>query len=181
MRNDFVVKLAARRIASVAVCHPDTARSPVPERPLRDAETSQRARVAYETFYGAMSTYQERTGTPSVVTCEHAALMVPIMTDPGARWEYGTSVDFVGLAVEAASGKWLDAYFRDRIFTPLGMNDTAFKISDTMRARLLGMHARAWDGSLTPIPFELEQRPEVSLGGGGLYGIALDYLAFIRR
>ena len=111
-----------------------------------------------------MGTYLEKTGTPSVMTAKHAALEVPIMTDPGTRWEYGTSVDFVGSAVEAASGKRLDAYFRDNIFAPLGMNDTAFKIDDAMRTRLVGMHARGSDGSLTPIQFELEQQPESTWG-----------------
>lgn len=60
------------------------------------------------------------------------------------------------------------------------MNDTAFKISDAMRTRLVGMHARGPDGSLAPIPFELQQRPEVLIGGGGLYGTALDFLAFTQ-
>jgi methyl acetate hydrolase len=58
------------------------------------------------------------------------------------------------------------------------MNDTAFKISDTMRTRLAGMHAR--DGSLTRIPFELEHASGRLVGGGGLYGTALEYLAFIQ-
>jgi methyl acetate hydrolase len=78
------------------------------------------AGFCYETFNGAMGTYQEKIGTPSVVTCKHRALRVPIMTDPGTCWEYGTSVDFVGLAVETASGKRLDAYFRDNILPRLG-------------------------------------------------------------
>jgi methyl acetate hydrolase len=138
------------------------------------------AGFSYEIFNGEMATYLEKTGTPGVVTSKRAALKTPIMTDPGTRWEYGTNHDFVGLAVEAASGKRLDAYFRDNILAPLGMNDTAFKISDAMRRRLVGMHARGPDGSLTPIPFELEQEPEVHLGGGGLYGTALDYLTFTR-
>ena len=51
------------------------------------------------------------------------------MTDPGTRWEYGINIDFVGKAVEAVSGKRLDAYLRDHMFTPLGMSDTAFKIT----------------------------------------------------
>src|SRR5690606_13737851 len=61
-----------------------------------------------------------------------------------------------------------------------GMNDTAFRIGEAQRKRLVGMHARGEDGSLTPIPFELEQEPEFEMGGGGLYGTAADYLAFTR-
>jgi CubicO group peptidase (beta-lactamase class C family) len=60
------------------------------------------------------------------------------------------------------------------------MNDTAFKITDSMRRRLVGMHARNPDGSLAPLPFELEQEPEFHMGGGGLYGTAGDYIKFTQ-
>ena len=93
-----------------------------------------------------MGKYLEKTGTPGITTCQNAALKTPIMTDPGTRWEYGTNIDFVGKAVEAASGKKLDAYLRDHMFAPLGMSDTGFKITDDMRKRLVGMHARGEDG-----------------------------------
>jgi CubicO group peptidase (beta-lactamase class C family) len=66
------------------------------------------------------------------------------------------------------------------MFKPLGMNDTAFKIGDAQRKRLVGMHARGEDGALQPIPFELEQNPEFEMGGGGLYGTAADYLRFTQ-
>ena len=70
---------------------------------------------------------------PAITTCQNAALKTPIMTDPGTRWEYGTNIDFVGKAVEAVSGKRLDAYLRDNLFAPLGMSNTAFKITADMR------------------------------------------------
>jgi CubicO group peptidase (beta-lactamase class C family) len=138
------------------------------------------AGFCYDVFNGDMATYLERTGTPPVATCTNAALRVPIMSDPGTRFQYGISTDWVGKAIEAVSGQRLDVYFRDNIFTPLGINDTAFRISDTMRSRLVGIHSRGPDGSLMPIPYELAQEPEVHLGGSGLYGTARDYLAFTR-
>ncbi|MEH2623377.1 methyl acetate hydrolase [Bradyrhizobium sp. AZCC 1719] len=138
------------------------------------------AGFCYEMWNGDMGKYMEKTGTPGVITCLNAALKAPIMSDPGTRWEYGTNIDFVGKAVEAVSGKRLDVYLHDNMFTPLGMNDTAFKITDAMRQRLVGMHARGPDGSLAPIPFELEQAPEFHMGGGGLYGTAADYIKFTQ-
>src|SRR6201746_2604735 len=138
------------------------------------------AGFAYDMWNGDMVQYLEKTGTPGITTCQDAALKTPLMTDPGTRWEYGTNIDFVGKAVEAVSGKRLDAYLRDHMFTPLGMNDTGFKISDAMRKRLVGMHARGEDGTLAPIPFELEQEPEFHMGGGGLYGTAGDYIKFTQ-
>jgi len=127
-----------------------------------------------------MLQYLEKTGTPGIITCKNDALKTPIMSDPGTRWEYGTNIDFVGKAVEAASGKKLDAYLRDHMFTPLGMADTGFKLTDSQRKRLVGMHARGPDGTLAPMPFELEQDPEFHMGGGGLYGTAGDYIKFTQ-
>ena len=72
---------------------------------------------AYEMWNGDMVRYLEKTGMPSVTTCKNDALKTPLMTDPGTRWEYGINIDFVGKAVEAASGKRLDAYLRDHLFT----------------------------------------------------------------
>jgi methyl acetate hydrolase len=138
------------------------------------------AGFAYDMWNGDMVAYLEKTGTPGITTCQNAALKTPLMTDPGTRWEYGTNIDFVGKAVEAASGKRLDAYLHDHMFAPLGMNDTGFKISDAMRKRLVGMHARGEDGTLAAIPFELEQTPEFHMGGGGLYGTAGDYIKFTQ-
>jgi methyl acetate hydrolase len=138
------------------------------------------AGFAYNMWNGDMVQYLEKTGTAAVTTCQNAALRTPLMTDPGTRWEYGTNIDFVGKAVEAASGKRLDAYLRDHLFAPLGMSDTGFKIGEAQRKRLVGMHQRNADGSLTPIPFELEQEPEFHMGGGGLYGTAGDYLKFCQ-
>jgi methyl acetate hydrolase len=137
------------------------------------------AGFAYDMWNGDMVKYLEKTGTPGIITCQNAALKTPICSDPGTRWEYGTNIDFVGKAVEAVSGKKLDAYLRDNLFAPLGMNDTGFKISDSMRKRLVGMHARAPEG-LGPFPFEMEQTPEFHMGGGGLYGTAADYIKFTQ-
>jgi methyl acetate hydrolase len=138
------------------------------------------AGFAYDMWNGDMLQYLEKTGTPGIITCKNDALKTPIMSDPGTRWEYGTNIDFVGKAVEAVSGKKLDAYLRDHMFTPLGMADTGFKLTDSQRKRLVGMHARGPDGALAPMPFELEQEPEFHMGGGGLYGTAGDYIKFTQ-
>src|SRR4030088_3282004 len=63
------------------------------------------AGYAYDMWDGDMVAYLEKTGTPVITTCQNAALKTPLMTDPGTRWEYGTNIDFVGQAVEAASGR----------------------------------------------------------------------------
>ena len=138
------------------------------------------AGFCYNLWNGDMVQYLEKTGLPAITTCQNDALKTPLTSDPGTRWEYGINIDFVGKAVEAASGKRLDAYLRDYMFAPLGMTDTGFKIGDAQRKRLVGMHARGPDGTLMPIPFELEQEPEFHMGGGGLYSTAADYIKFTQ-
>jgi methyl acetate hydrolase len=138
------------------------------------------AGFCYDLWNGDMVRYLEKTGTPTITTCKNDALKTPLTSDPGTRWEYGTNIDFVGKAVEAVSGLRLDVYLRDHLFKPLGMTDTGFKIGEQQRARLVAVHGRGEDGSLAPIPFELEQDPEFHMGGGGLYGTAGDYIRFTQ-
>jgi methyl acetate hydrolase len=138
------------------------------------------AGFSYEFWNADILRYQEVMGVPNIASGKIAALKTPLLFDPGERWEYGISIDFAGLAVEAVSGKKLSAYMQDHLLSPLGMNDTAFKIRPDMRARLATIHARGEDGALAPIEFELPQDPEFDLGGGGLYGTAGDYARFVR-
>jgi CubicO group peptidase (beta-lactamase class C family) len=138
------------------------------------------AGFCYDMWNGDMVRYLDKTGTPAFRTGLNAAMKVPIMTDPGTRWEYGTNLDFAGKAIESASGERLDAYFRDNLLAPLGMTDTGFVIGDDQRTRLVAMHSRGQDGALTSIPFEIRQDPEFFAGGGGLYGTAPDYIKFTQ-
>jgi CubicO group peptidase (beta-lactamase class C family) len=116
----------------------------------------------------------------------------PLMFDPGERWQYGTSIDWVGRIVEHASGKPLDAYFNKHIFGPLGMSDSGFVIVPEQRAREALSHRRGPAGLLTPQPRERQSSPQSSQqsaqptpprsfsGGGGIYSTAPDYLTLIR-
>ena len=136
---------------------------------------------SYEIWSDAIGRYQEATGTPGIITCENAALTTPLLFDPGDRWDYGINIDWTGKMVEAVSGQSLGEYLRENLFGPLGMNDTAFRITDEMRARLAKIHQRGDDGALEPqMELEIPQDPEFEMGGGGLYGTVGDYLRFIR-
>ncbi len=104
----------------------------------------------------------------------------PLMFDPGERWQYGASIDWVGRIVESVSGEPLDVYFRKHILDPLGMNDTAFVLSPQQRAREASVHRRAPDGSLTPQPTERQPTRQSFSGGGGIYSTGPDYLTLVR-
>jgi CubicO group peptidase (beta-lactamase class C family) len=108
-----------------------------------------------------------------------ASYEIPLLFDPGERWLYGTSIDWAGQVVEAASGERLESYLQREVFDPLGMVDTGFRLGPEDRARCAGMYARTPDG-LAPIPFELPEAPEMAFAGGGLYSTVGDYLKFVR-
>jgi len=135
---------------------------------------------AYEIWRPEIAQYQSATNTPGITTCTNAALTTPLLFDPGDRWEYGISIDWIGKMVETVSGQRLDRYFQDNIFGPLGMKDTSFAISPSQRVRLASVHQRDEKGVLAPIEFGLPEDPEFLMGGGGLYGTARDYLAFTQ-
>jgi len=138
------------------------------------------AGFVYDIWNPDMGRYMEKMHVPGIISCQNAALMLPLVFDPGDMWDYGINIDWAGKAVERASGQSLGDFFAEHIFAPVGMTDTGFALAPDRCARLVGMHARAADGTLGPIPFELPQDPEFQMGGGGLYGTAADYLAFER-
>jgi len=138
------------------------------------------AGFVYDIWNAEIGRYMEQQGVPGIVSCQNAALALPLVFEPGEKWDYGIGIDWVGKAVERASGRSLGDYFADHLFGPVGMADTGFRLTPDHRARLAGMHARGEDGTLAPIEFEIPQEPEFEMGGGGLYGTAADYLAFQR-
>ena len=139
------------------------------------------AGFSYEIWSADIQRCQAAAGLPGIISCQHAALRTPLLFDPGERWDYGINIDFVGKAVERASGKKLGTVLKESLFEPLGIKDIAFKISPAMRQRLAKIHQRGDDDQLTPLmDLEIPQEPEFEMGGGGLYGTAGDYLKFVR-
>ncbi len=109
---------------------------------------------------------------------------IPLLYEPGTRWYYSISVDIQGAIVERMSGQKLGAYMDEHIFTPLGMDDTAFYVSEEQKARFADVYS--WDadaGQLVANP-ERPDRPgftdpnRLESGGGGLISTTHDYARF---
>ena len=137
------------------------------------------AGFVYDIWNADMARYLESTGTPGIISCTNAALSIPLVFDPGERWDYGIGIDWAGKAVEAVSGARLGDYMQQNLLQPLGMTDTAFKIGPAQRQRLAKVHNRTPDG-FEATDTELPQEPEFEMGGGGLYSTVGDYLRFTR-
>jgi CubicO group peptidase (beta-lactamase class C family) len=98
-----------------------------------------------------------------------------LMRAPGERFAYGVSTDVMGQAIEPVSGMPLEAFFAKRIFGPLAMSSTSYRLPGA--ERLAAVHARG-PGGFIEQPNEAAG-PSPS-GGGGLYSTAADYLALLR-
>ncbi len=120
---------------------------------------------------------------------------LPLQYEPGSRWHYSVSVDIQGYLVEVLSGMSLGEFMRSRIFEPLGMTDTSFRIAPEKLPRLAQLYSpreteigvdSVWQRSES---LELEVAdPEATRGyieggrfesgGGGLLSTAEDYMRF---
>jgi CubicO group peptidase (beta-lactamase class C family) len=124
--------------------------------------------------------YHQLTGLPDPTTGKRETFKAPLIADPGTRWEYGTSVDWLGLVVEEISGKDLDAYCQEHVFGPLGMKDSTFLPGDGTLERMMTIHSRQPDGTLAVSEFLMPMAPEWYSGGGGAASTGPDYLRFMR-
>ncbi|MHB8465191.1 MAG: serine hydrolase domain-containing protein [Acidimicrobiales bacterium] len=107
---------------------------------------------------------------------------LPLLFEPGTRWNYGVSTDICGRLVEVLSGQTLDAFFTDHIFGPLGMHDTAFFVAPAHADRFAACYTPSRSGGLyridDPETSAYVAPPTFLSGGGGLVGTAGDYLRF---
>ena len=139
------------------------------------------AGVAYDMWNPALGRYLQSAGLPLRSSGRVASIRMPLLFDPGERWEYGINTDWVGRLVEAASGLPLDVYFRERLFGPLGMVDSGFVTTEAQRARQARLHQREPDGTLVPQPLEPPATAaEFWSGGGPLYSTGRDYLQLLQ-
>ncbi len=137
--------------------------------------------LGYEFFSDDLLRLRTQREIPTILSCTRAAISDALLHDPGERWTYGSSIEWLGLVVEALRGKRLGEVLAERVFAPLEISDIAFELSADMKARRATIHQRAPDGQLTPLPeLVLPQPAELQLGGAALYGTVGDYLKFIR-
>ncbi len=105
---------------------------------------------------------------------------LPLMHQPGTRWEYSRSTDVLGRLVEVLSGMSLGEFLNERILQPLGMTDTAFFVPAEHHGRLAEAFPRDPETD-TPVQLvEVKEKPRFESGGGGMVSTALDYARFLQ-
>ena len=124
---------------------------------------------------------------------KHLAAL-PLLFNPGDRFEYSLGVDVLGRLVEVVSGKPLDEFFRTRIFEPVGMKDTYFFPPDNKLDRLTTAYTYYPDKGLNRFPdtpiregnfvysadYPSRGTKKLFSGGAGLVSTAMDYARFCQ-
>ncbi len=109
---------------------------------------------------------------------------MPLVADPGSRWNYSVSTDVLGHLVERLSDRPLDQFFASRIFEPLGMVDTAFDVPADKHDRFAACYQPGPDGGLklqdAPAGSRFARPTKIFSGGGGLLSTIGDYYRFAQ-
>lgn len=122
------------------------------------------------------------TPAPSLAAFADRLAKLPLVYEPGTRWSYSVSLDLMGRVIEVVAGQPFDAFLQTRIFDPLGMKSTGFRVAAADAARLSTNYA-PFGGALLPIDPGTSSIyldvPPMPYGGGGLVSTARDYDRFL--
>ena len=109
---------------------------------------------------------------------------LPLLNQPGSQWRYGVSYDVLGYLVEVVSGMPFDRFLEQKIFNPLGMEDTGFYVPKEKIDRFGSVYGPTEEGSLevidAPATSQFSKSQNLLLGGGGLVSTATDYMRFAQ-
>jgi CubicO group peptidase (beta-lactamase class C family) len=148
---------------------------------LRDEAASRQVTIRdLLTHTSGLTGSQEVTGSLAETADELARR--PLAFQPGSRWAYSPGLNVCGRVVEVLSGKSLDAFLADRLFRPLGMNDTTFDPAGDQRSRLVTLYRPGEaPGTLRPTSHwltDFENHPPNP--SGGLFSTARDMYRFYQ-
>ena len=108
---------------------------------------------------------------------------LPLVYQPGTRWSYSASLDLMGRVIEVVSGQAFDEFLKQRIFDPLGMDSTWFRVPRSETGRLTTSYGVV-GGFVVPIDMPglsiFSREPPFPMGGSGLVSSPRDYDRFMR-
>jgi CubicO group peptidase (beta-lactamase class C family) len=124
----------------------------------------------------------EKSGTLDSMIAQLAT--IPLEFSPGEAWNYSVATDVIGYLIGKISGKPFEQFLKERIFDPLGMNDTDFHVPASKAHRFAACYSADRKGTLTlqddPATSSFLSPPDFISGGAGLCSTAEDYFTFCR-
>jgi methyl acetate hydrolase len=136
--------------------------------------------LGYDTWNEPLKRYHEVTGLPAISDGLRETFLAPLVADPGTEFNYSTSTDWLGLVIEARSGKPLDRYLAESVFEPLGMVDSGMVVTTDQRRRTVPLHVHDAEGGWVATDFQFPAEPEFHPGGHGLSSTAEDHTRLQR-
>ena len=148
----------------------------------RDAATQAQREAAQRQTQAAPAAPAQPTARPrTLAEAIERAAPLPLNFQPGTRWEYGSSTDFVAVLVEKMSGMTIDQFVRERIFQPLNIRDTHYNIPREKVNRVAAVYRPGPDGKITLLRKPEFREPTTYFPGvAGLNGTAADYFRFCQ-
>jgi methyl acetate hydrolase len=134
--------------------------------------------LGYDFKDEALLRYRGSAGPPPAGQLR--SLAGPLLFDPGEDWTYGVGTDWVGLAIEAATGSALEIFLDEQICTPLGLTATGFAAAPGRPRAMLHRRTSATTFEQMPCPCDDAAVWEYRSGGGGLYASATDFIRLLR-
>ncbi|MEZ4700193.1 MAG: serine hydrolase domain-containing protein [Rhodothermales bacterium] len=137
----------------------------------------------------------EKAGVTDLFTTENISIeesvkklaTLPLHHNPGEKFTYSEGLDVLGYFIEVVSGKPFDVFLRERLFDPLGMNDTWFYLPENKGDRLVAVQRKSSEGDWEryPVTFYDPDYPRKGArrffsGGAGLSSTAKDYATFLQ-
>lgn len=151
---------------------------------------SHTAGFGYSFFNERLRDYSRPTGFDEFAGDFKDYVQIPLVNQPGSRWEYGTNIDWAGVCVERATGMKLGDYFQKNIFEPLDIRDMGFLPTQQMRENLVSANQLQADGSVQEIDHpsrraiffadEPDAKDKIfQSGGAGLFAKPSEYCKII--
>src|SRR5690606_1151536 len=136
----------------------------------------------------------QKAGTTDLFTTEPVTIgevvkklaKLPLHHNPGEKYTYSVGIDVLGYFVEVISGMPFDQHLEERIFSPLGMNDTGFYLPESKAGRVVAIQHKQ-DGQWKKFPntfyepdYPIKGAKTFFSGGAGLSSTAKDYATFLQ-
>lgn len=136
--------------------------------------------LSYTFFHTLYEKYNSQNLGGDIFKSTWDEFKTPYIFEPGTKWHYGASIDWIGKVIYEVTGQSLGEYCTKNIFDKIGAPSLTFEKSEEQLKNSTELHSREPSGKFSPLNNILQKKPEFHPGGHGLYGTITDYMKFLE-